>query len=192
MPQSPQPQSKFDANIVPILHPNGSVHSVAIPPDLDFGDFHKALLDSEYGHQIFTQPQPQPRREDALEFSPQFRDAAAKAIMASHNFTGQEAGFAIRADGTPARNTKNEPVIQSSKEFGTGHNLKVITQASDMGIYHTHPHNPRPSPADIEDAKKNRMTIYAASPEGLWQVSASGEVQQVFQSRTWYSDKNPK
>lgn len=187
----PQPQSK-SSQVVPVVHPNGEVHSVAVPPDLDLGDFHKALLDSEYSHQVLAQPQSQPRREDAIEFSPQFRDAAAKAIMASHNFTGQEAGFAIRQDGSPARNVKGEPVIQSSKEFGKGHNLKVITQANDLGILHTHPNNPRPSPGDIDDAKQNHMTIYAASPEGLWQVSPSGEVQQVFNSRTWYSDKNPK
>lgn len=46
-----------------------------------------------------------------------------------------------------------------------------------------------PSPGDIEDARKNHMTIMDASPEGLWEVGPDGKPTQVFSGQDWVKGK---
>jgi len=44
--------------ILPVLHPDGEVHNIAVPPDTDLGAFHAALLDvataKKWNHPVYV------------------------------------------------------------------------------------------------------------------------------------------
>jgi hypothetical protein len=64
------------------------------------------------------------------------------------------------------------------------------------GSVHSHPTLPgfsdKPSKNDIEVAKQTKKNVWVVSSSGLWNVDPSGEVSNVYQSPTWFKDKEPK
>jgi hypothetical protein len=132
-----------------------------------------------------------------LEYSEAFRKSASKAVAMANvaearrkhgENAGGEAGFSITKDGSTSP-------VTFSQDAETSHgSLKQSVGPNDLGILHTHDsfHQPDPSVADQNVARNAKTNVYVASRNGLYQVSASGEVTNVFKSPTWYSDKNPK
>lgn len=182
--------NNFDSGhaIIPVTHPSGEMHMIAVPEDTDMADFHAALGDAGYHHDL-----PQPTREGAIEYSPEFREAAGKAVQAVANFSkkGTEAGFAVNKSGKPAHTPAGKPIIQYNP---SGRHLSIVSQPDDVATLHTHPADAdsKPSPGDIDSTKKSRKVTMVASSNGLYEVDPEGNVQQVFKSPTWYSDKEPK
>ncbi len=182
-------QNKFDSGHVkfPVAHPSGDLHNIAVPEGTSMEDFHSALQD--YYHNDLT-PQNQPTREGTLEMSDQFRKAARDAVSASRGFMGNEAAFAVDAQGNPGK-------IQ--QEIGAGsqnaHHVAIKAPSNALATLHTHPRRTgadEPSPEDIQVAKNQHHTIYVASQGGLFAVDPGGAVSHVFKSPSWASDKNPK
>jgi hypothetical protein len=63
-----------------------------------------------------------------------------------------------------------------------------------LASMHTHPikGEDQPSPADQNVSKTNKMQGYVVSRSGLWHTDVDGKVSHVFQSPSWFADKNPK
>ena len=180
---------KYDSGkprVIDVLHPSGDVHSIAVPPDLPLSDLHAALTEN---YQIGNPGQP--AREGSLEYSPAFRDAANKAYGASaRGMTRREAGFSVDQNGRPGPQT-----VHDSKP-GEGFSDTITYYPNDLATLHTHPNvggaSQQPSQNDINEAKKARKTFYVVGADGLYAVDPGGVVSQVFKSKTWMTDKNPK
>jgi hypothetical protein len=184
-------ENKYDSGhvIVPVLHPSGDVHHVAVPEDTDLKDLHSALVDSDYHF-----PTTSPTAEGALENTPDFREAAKKAYSSvGYGDLPQEAGFMVSKTG------KVSPP-QLGKEIASGETSGSTTfQIPPEGVFatvHTHPRptmNKRwtqePSPPDTEVAKKFKQNVYVITTSGLWQVEPSGKVNHVFTNSDWMKTK---
>jgi hypothetical protein len=190
------PQEKHDSGhaIVPVAHPNGEIHAIAVPPEIvsspeGLADLHSALGDAAYHHE--------PTRETAIEFSPQFRKSAATAMTKmqmgeARRFFDQgseltgEAGFEVRGDGTmgPLEYRQDDP-----KDGKGGLTQKIAS--TDLGALHTHDkfHEAEPSSGDREAAKNAHATIWVASRNGLYSVDPAGQVTQVFKKSNWATTK---
>ncbi len=59
--------------------------------------------------------------------------------------------------------------------------------ADAVAIVHTHPDagNPRPSPQDIETARRIGVPVYAVSRAGIWKAEPNGLVLAVDDKRWW-------
>jgi hypothetical protein len=94
-----QEPPKFDSGkVISVAHPNGDLHSIALPEDTDPAEFHQALSDSGYH---FPSTAVKPTREGSLEFNPAFRAQAAAAYGKSLNgrMANREAAFSVGRDG---------------------------------------------------------------------------------------------
>lgn len=56
-----------------------------------------------------------------------------------------------------------------------------------VAIVHTHPAvvDPKPSPKDVETARRLRMPVYAVSRTGIWKADPNGLVVAVDDARWW-------
>ena len=174
--------NNFDSGhaIIPVAHPSGEVHNIAVPDGTDMGDFHAALGEAGYHHDL-----PEPKKEGALEYSPEFKQTAKRIWSRVTNGKAEgEAGTYFTAEG------KSGDVQQSPG----GYELSVKAPKSAPYVIHTHPDKgtDKPSPPDVASAKKYNKTIYVVSRSGLWSAEPDGNFQRVFKSPTWYEDKEPK
>ena len=108
MPEPNEP-TQYDSGsphvILPVAHPSGEVHNVAVPADTDLDSLHSALGDSGYHHDLSDiqqiAPQKQPTAAGALENSDDFRNQSKAAWDATSqgNSPNTESGFSVYSDG---------------------------------------------------------------------------------------------
>jgi len=173
--------------VLPIVHPNGEVHNIAVPEDTPMEDFHSALVDSGYAHPTIESKQSQPKADNAVENSAAFREAARKAWEATTG--GQddttEASFYVDKNGNPG------PLTKQVSPAGGVDKVTIKTTADSMGVVHTHP-NQRiqgPSDADIANAKKFKKTMWVVTRSGLYAVDPGGKTTKVFDRSNWMKEK---
>lgn len=177
---------RFDSGhvTVPVMHPSGEVHHIAVPENTPLADFHSAL--SDYYHET------KPTKEGAVEFSPEFRAAAKKAVTmatleASRRKHGEnaggEAGFSVHGSG------ETSPVKFSQDQEPSGGSMHQSVSGDDLGALHTHDsfHKADPSGGDEAAAKQAHTTVWVASRDGLYGVDPSGEPTKVFSNPNWYN-----
>jgi hypothetical protein len=198
MPEPNDPTLDSGHVILPVGHPSGEVHNVAVPADTDLGDLHSALGDSGYHHDLSDiekiAPQKQPTAAGALENSDDFRNQS-KAAWDAVNKGGNpfaESGFSVYNDG--GASSLHTEVHPQTSGMPTQWKDKIAFGKDDFAIQHTHPNasSDKPSANDVEAAKKIKKPIYVTSRTGLWMASPDGKVTQVFKSPTWFSDAKPK
>jgi hypothetical protein len=139
----------FDSGhaVIPVLHPNGEIHSVAAPPDTELADLHSSLMAAGYSHPAIDTQEKQPTREGSLEYSDEFRSAAKKAYdLSGDGRLNREAGFSVDKSGVPGPMQYND--MKHGDESGS---LAIQTEPSALGTLHTHRDvgNPQPSPHDV-------------------------------------------
>jgi hypothetical protein len=173
--------------VIPVLHPSGEVHNLAVPEGTPLSDLHDALNDAGYATPLAN---PQPTAAGAIENSDQFRnqsDAAWKAVNKGFN-TYAESGFSVGKDGNagPLR-TEVTPRMPGQTVIDRD---KINFKTSDLGVVHTHPDNsvPGPSQNDIAAAKKIGKTIWVTSQGGLYSVEKDGNVTRIFKSENWMNE----
>jgi proteasome lid subunit RPN8/RPN11 len=66
-------------------------------------------------------------------------------------------------------------------DHGAAENHQQIIKGYTQGIMHTHPRakDSRPSPGDVELAKKTNVAVWVLSVNALWVVSPNGKVEHV-------------
>jgi hypothetical protein len=171
-----------NAVVVPVLHAgSGEIHNVEVPIDTPVPQFHDALINAGYGH---------PKKEDALEYSKSFRDAAAKAWTKAGAGTGLgEAGTYFDRQGNPG------PFTEHRREPGSEHAELAIPNVprNALAVLHTHPNDSKDSPseADSNESKALKMQGYVVSKTGLWHTDVDGKVTHVFSKPDWMTSKNP-
>ena len=141
---------------------------------------------------LFSDRYSQPTREGALEYSPVFRDAAAKA-WAKVGYGNKprpeqgnpEAGFTV------GRNGNIGAPLFHSQEFGHGE-MQIPYDDNTLAVFHTHsdPWTRRPSSGDEASAKSQKMQIYTATKDGLFLTGPDGKTIQVFNRDDWATKKN--
>jgi hypothetical protein len=177
--------------VLPILHQGGgddgsgepSIHNIEVDKDVPLEDLHKALLRNDYHLPVSDT---QPAESEAEENTQKFRDAANMAWgNAASGLVRKEAGFIDYKN----QSYPNQVPAQQGTELSINMSGKNV-----LGSAHTHPNERQedPSPADIDDAKKTGKWIWVVSRGGLYSVSPKGDVQHIYKSPTWFSDKNPK
>ena len=82
------------------------------------------------------------------------------------------------------------------KPSGETPNVSMQVSPDKYATLHAHPSthgwSDQPSANDVEIANKSHRVVYVVSRSGLWSVDPAGKVEQVFESPTWMTDKNPK
>jgi hypothetical protein len=135
-----------------------------------------------------------PAKEASLEYSPEFRKAAAEAWQKVQYGNrprpeqgSPEAGFTIGRDGKPSA------VKVATKESGPGE-MRFVTDPDTLAVFHTHsdPWIRRPSTRDQALAKNNHRQIYTATKDGLFLTGPDGKTTQVFRRADWATKKNPQ
>ena len=172
--------------IVPVRDPNsGNIMTVAVPHDTSLGDLH-AALEPYYHDPAALSVQGQPTAEGALENSPAFQDAAAKAIESAgaKGTTSFEGRMIVNKQGQPT-------VLKPSQEAYAG--TMPIT-SNTFATLHSHPENehadPHPSAADIQSAKDAKVPFYVATSRSLYYVRPTdGKVIPVFENQNWTQPK---
>lgn len=177
--------NKFDSGhvIIPVVHPDGDIHAIAVPEGTDLSDLHDALTESGYIHPNA------PTKEGTLEYSPAFRKTAQAAMNRMH-LTGTlgnigEVATYFDANGNPG------PLTHSDDQIATvTHKVPIDAPY----LMHTHPDRKsgRPSQQDIDNAKNLHKTSYVVSKDGLQAIDPSGQVTQVFSRPDWETAKEPK
>ncbi len=198
MPEPNEPTFDSGHVILPVAHPTGDVHNVAVPSDTDLADLHSALGDSGYHHDLSDisqiAPQKQPTAAGALENSDDFRNQS-KAAWDAVNKGGNpfaESGFSVYGDG--GASSLHTEVHPQTSGMPMQWKDKIAYGKDDFGIVHTHPNasSDKPSANDVEAAKKIKKPIYVTSRTGLWVATPDGKVTQVFKSPTWMTDNASK
>jgi hypothetical protein len=184
--------NEFDSGSpIAVLHPNGDVHDVPVPDDASLGDFHAALANDGYAHDLTPMlPTSQPTKEGAIEYSPEFKKLAANMWDKSGRGVQQtEVGTYIDKSGNAG-----SPTEHSTDSSDHNANIKMNVPNDALAVIHTHPNHSgdRPSQADVGAAVASKKTIYVTSRTGLWAVDPGGKTTQVFSSPLWMRDKNPK
>lgn len=182
-------EKKFDSGpaVIPVAHPNGEVHNIAVPPDTPLADLHFALSDYSWGKNppylganvdALGHPKKGPNKDGVLENTPDFKKAA-RAVWdaAGRGRNTNEAGVYLD------ENNKAAPVQVSDKDGKAS--LRVPT--SSKMLLHSHPNTAggQPSDQDIESAKKLGKTIYVVSKSGLQGVDKFGKVTAVYSNPDW-------
>jgi proteasome lid subunit RPN8/RPN11 len=69
--------------------------------------------------------------------------------------------------------------------------MEIRVPKDAIGSAHTHPNDRQddPSPADIQAAKKTNKWVWVVSRDGLYSVSPKGDVQHIYKSSDWMSEK---
>ena len=189
--------------VLPVVHPNGEVHHVAVHEDTPLDELHESLVKSGYaadaeihkteadnnlaaaprvsGRKYATQSEylqpdiPPPTKEGSVEHDPRFKDAAAQIWRTSNR--GKD---------------NDEVTLDLSKDLergtlgvskGKGH-AKVYAPADSPYFLHTHDNaaGGQPSPQDIDTAKRLKKYIYVVSKSGLQYAGPHGEVGTVYHS----------
>ena len=89
--------------VLPVLHPSGDVHDIAVPEDTPIADLHSALA-GEYSHPAIEAHEKQPTADGALENSDSFRKTAASLRMTARAGEGHgEASTYLDAQGNPGK-----------------------------------------------------------------------------------------
>jgi hypothetical protein len=213
MPQNPQEQktaSNFEPDkhvVIPVLHPSGDVHSVAVPADMSVADMHSHLVGSGYaapdidapkmsnptpywGANVDNQGRPKagPTKEGTVEYDPKFKDTAAR-VWAQANF-----GRDSNESGTYLDQNLDRGPIATSNTDG-----KMSLQVPNDAPYtiHTHPDHfkggaagGQPSETDIATAKKTGKYVYVVSRSGLQYVGPHGEQGVAYTSPAQFQQKN--
>ena len=194
---SPILGSKFDSGhaIIPVLHPSGEIHNIAVPANVDLPELHQALVASDYHF-----PEKQPAGDGPngpLETSPDFKEAARKAwLNVNYGDLPQESGFVVNKDG------KAGPII-TGKEIQPGDTRGSTTfhvMPDDFATLHTHP---RPTPGknwiqepsgpDADLARNSDQNVYVVSSTGLWEREArTGNLVHVYSNNDWMDKKKKK
>lgn len=170
----------------PLLHPNipTSVFSPITAPEFDaqpsFQNFQNPWL---------SLPQSQPLKQGALEYSDEFKKAAARAWMAAAGgLKRSESGFWI------ANNGQGGPISTwlDTKDGHPSARMDLPTEA--MGLYHTHPNyaNASPSSTDINSVRQAHTSMYVGSRDGLYGIDPGGQVTHIFSDPYWMTSKNPR
>ncbi len=173
--------------VVPVLHKGeGEVHNVQVPTDLNIGDLHSALLDSNYHVPVSNA---QPTKEGSLEYDPTFQLAAKEAWKNSgEGRTERESGFAIDKNGIP-----NQMQYHDRNPGDRSGTLAIRTPANSIATLHTHPdvESDQPSDEDRQAAVKSGKFMYVVSRRGLFLVDGhnNGKVTQVFDNTDFLKDK---
>jgi hypothetical protein len=187
-------ENRFDSGIghvvLPVQHPNGEVHNIAVPPDTDLGDFHAAL--SEYEHQ--PMPVQQPTAEGSIEHSEAFKKAARDAWSnVGYGDLPQESGFLVDKNGTPGKMVQGAEI---GSQATTGSTTFQIPPGGVFATLHTHPRETmnkkwiqQPSQPDVDVAKNSRQNVYVVTSSGLWLAEPNGQVSQVFKNNDWMKAK---
>jgi hypothetical protein len=181
--------------VLPVLHPTGEVHNIAVPEDTNLKDLHSALID-EYAHSDLGAGK-QPTADGALENDPAFKESARKAWSGvSYGDLPQEAGFVVGKDG------KMGPTV-IGKEIGsketTGSTTFHLPPEGAFATLHTHPRPSmnknwvqQPSQPDIDVAKREKQNVYVVTSSGLWLAQPDGSVVHVFNNNDWMREKKKK
>jgi hypothetical protein len=178
-------ENKFDSDhvVVPVAHPSGELHNIAVPEDTNIQEFHSSLLASDY--HLLT-PETQPTAEGSIEHSAEFKNTAKNAwVMGELGRKSGEAGTYLDSKGAPGKlNWHDSP-------RGENANVKITEPVDAMGSIHTHPNDrtDKPSADDIAIAKRVHKTIFVVSRSGLWSVDPSGDTTQVFKNPNWMDEK---
>jgi len=182
------PNDRFDSGhvVIPVRHPNGETHNIAVPEDTSLSDLHDALVDSDYAHTGLA-PQQQPTAEGAIENSLEFKKNATELWNAAKN--GQLRGEA--GDFLTRRGSYTKPVVTQDTSDGTGR-ITFDKPADTMAVVHTHPRTGGLSPRDIQTAKDHKMVVYAIDTDGLHPVGPDGKVTEVYRSAGDLMDKKKK
>jgi hypothetical protein len=183
--------NKIDSGhvVIPVAHPSGDVHRIEMPLDTPIEDFHNALSDAGYSHPVLDVPQPQPTKEGAVEYSPDFKSGAQKVWESvTSGLEPAEAGAAVGRTG------KMGPITKQQNGPNRHAEVQIPTWPGIMGTIHTHPNtnNDMPSDEDRTAAKMNKSTLWICSRSGLWSVDPGGQVTHVFTNREWMKDKKPR
>jgi hypothetical protein len=190
------PEKTFDSGhaVLPIKTVHGDVHDVAVDTNESLENLHSALSsDPTYLHEDFATPKPD--KSGVLELSPDFKKAALSAMMKTNAQSFQNSGVGLEAGFTVGKHGEPSAVTTMRDESGEsrGH-MRQSMSADDFGALHTHDarHSDVPSADDQNAARTSRKRIFVTSRSGLYEIDAQGGVTRVFQSPTWFSDKNPK
>jgi hypothetical protein len=182
-------ENKYDSGhvVIPVVHPSEGIHNVSVPEDMSLSDLHSALL-TDYALPAFEAQEKQPRKEDSLEYSEDFRKAAQDAWdAAGSGMQPIEAGLAINNYGKAGRITTHKHRGEKDPE------VSIETYPNTMATLHTHTNysSANPSQKDIAAAKKAHQTLYLVSKTGLHCVDPSGKVTTVFDNLD-FMQKNKK
>lgn len=133
-----------------------------------------------------------PTKEGALEYSTEFRKAAAEAWQKvgygnrlRPEQGSREAGFTVDRDG------KINVIKVTAQERGAGE-MKFVIGPDTLAVFHTHsdPWIRRPSTGDEASAKYSHMQIYTTTKDGLFLTGPDGKTVQIFQQDEWATRKN--
>jgi hypothetical protein len=200
MPNDSQPSTPTHVTV-----PVSGIGNVAVPVGTPAKDLHSAVL----AHPDYVAPDIQePHSEDALsaglpsnitadnalENRADFRKQASKAWgMVRMGFNpGQESGFTVDRDGRINPVTTGVEMDANNRSQAGGMKQKITPDTADTLHIHNRGMDPKPSQADIEVAKKIGIPVYVASTAGLFQISADGQVHQVYANPDWASEKQKK
>lgn len=169
--------------IVPVAHPSGEVHDIAVPASLPLSDLHEALSSYYKGSQ--------PTVEGSVEHSDAFRNAGYEAQGAQLGSKTKEAGFTVGRDGSMGKTTTHDAGASE-----TIANMDQTVDSSMLGAAHTHPSQAfqtgQPSPRDIKAAKTSRKTIWTSGYDGLWSVDPQGAVLKIYDGTKWQQKSKKK
>jgi hypothetical protein len=171
--------------VIPVLHPNGSVDSIAVPHDTPIPDLHAALADyylPDLGKSS------QPTADGAVENSPAFKQRAQQAWDAAVRGVRPdiESGFEVGRTGNAG------PIQTQITPRGSTPQDKIqLLSPNSLGVLHTHPNTSvsSPSPGDIAAAKAAHKTVWLTSRDGLFSVDPGGKVTRIFTSDNWMKGK---
>jgi len=191
-------QDEAKVAVIPVLHPSGDVHNIAVPVDTPLSDFHDALVGHGYGDgwapyqganvDSFGNPKAGPSKEGVLENDPKFK-AAAQAIWdkVGEGRDSNEAGTTID------QNVERGPIVVGDQE---GH-MSMVVGPEAVAQLHTHPNHfkgqaagGQPSGTDIDTAKKIGRNVYVVSKSGLQMVDKYGKVTVVYTNPDWMRRDN--
>ena len=183
-------ENSFDSGhvVLPVAHPSGETHNIAVPPDTDLGDLHAALTDAGYEHPALTGKTPQPTAAGAIENSKEFKDNAQKLWNEAQNGKDRgEVGNFVTSQGS-----YTSPLKTPGREDGGGRITFPGKPENSMAVIHTHPHVGGLSPQDIQTAKDNHLVVYAIDADGLHAVGPDGKVTQVYGLGDMLHEDKPK
>jgi hypothetical protein len=171
--------------IIPVLHPDGEIHDIAMPPDTSLAELHDGLTD--YRMPITAKG---PTKEGSLEYSPEFKQAAAKAwgLTMHGRLPLRETAFSVNRQGNPG------PISIHDSKPGETPTDTFETNSNDPFTLHTHPSGTLQTASTVDKnlAKTLHKTFYVSSNDGLYSVDPGGQVTQVFHDAEWASSKDPK
>jgi hypothetical protein len=121
----------------------------------------------------------------ALENSPEFIQAAQDAWNATQRGNSrEETGFAVGPDGKPGKMLRTE-------DGAEGGHISARIPSNSVALLHIHNNSleAKPSPDDIESAKKWQRPMYVLHRNGLDHIDATGHVTRVKNGTSWLYQK---